>query len=175
MNWNSSQHFTNVTLFCSCFKFTKFSQFRKQDTNSNICQWMFLGCVVVLPCPSSKSTGQRLNFSTPVPIQCSAITPPSTALHFDILKSQISCGLSTECVWILCDATWTSKVTGGGGGVLKGSRICHGNTEEDRIWCISWRSLQELQGHSRGLAVIRFVKNAGGPSLDNTSSCPGKF
>jgi hypothetical protein len=72
VNSNSSQHLTNVTLFCGCFKLTISSQFRRQDANSNICQWALLGCVVVLLCPSSKTTGRHMTLCTPCPIHRSA-------------------------------------------------------------------------------------------------------
>jgi hypothetical protein len=72
MNSNSSQPLTNVTLFCGCFKLTKFSQFRRQDVNSNICQWALLGCVVVLLRPSSKTAGWHMILCTPCPIHRSA-------------------------------------------------------------------------------------------------------
>jgi hypothetical protein len=62
----------HVTLFCGCFKLTQFSQFRRQDVNSNICQWALLGCVVGLLCPSSKATGRHMIFCTPCPIHRSA-------------------------------------------------------------------------------------------------------
>jgi len=74
-----------------------------------------------------------------------------------------------SCDRVRLDPLWRHVDCGGDSDVVKGSRIFRGNTEHGRIWCTSRRNVQVLPPHSRGLAVIRFVTNAGDPKLDNTN------